>query len=156
MSRFSGLSKDRLEVLDRLLSDTEILKAVVHNDTNFLDKEIPNVDDVVYKHIYPHRFIPKTADEKKTYVTISFGNFGAVGSSFKSGFVTFTVITHQDLFRTDYGCMRVDYVLQKIDELMNQTRGMGIGKLQYSNMDEVSLNTDYHGMYVKYKLYDFN
>ncbi|PIH59678.1 hypothetical protein [Paenibacillus sp. LK1] len=156
MSRFSGLSKDRLEVLDRLLSDTNILKAVVHNDTSFLDKEIPNVDDVVYKHIYPHRFIPKTADEKKTYITISFGKFRPVGTAFKSGFVTFNVITHQDLYRTDYGCMRVDFIIQKIDELINQTRGMGIGKVEFSNSDEISLNTDYHGMYITYKLCDFN
>ncbi|WP_336764967.1 hypothetical protein [Paenibacillus sp. USHLN196] len=156
MSRFSELSKNRLEVLDRLLSDTNILKAVVHNDTSFLDKDIPNVEDVVYKHIYPHRFIPKTSDEKKTYVTISFGKFQPVGTSFKSGFVTFNVISHQDLFRTDYGCMRVDFIIQKIDELMNQTRGMGIGKVEFSNSDEISLNTDYHGMYITYKLYDSN
>ncbi|WP_124116933.1 hypothetical protein [Paenibacillus xylanexedens] len=156
MSRFSELSKYRLEVLDRLLSDSGILKAVIHNNTNFLDKDIPNVEDVVYKHIYPHRFIPKTSDEKKTYVTIYFGNYQPVGTSFKSGYVTFTVLSHQDLYRTDYGCMRVDYIIQKIDELMNQTRGIGIGKVKFSKMDEVSLNTDYHGMYITYKLHDFN
>lgn len=156
MSRFASLSKDRLEVFDRLLSSPDILKAVAYNDTNFLDRELPNVEEVVYNHIYPHRFIPKTSEEKKSYITISFGNFGAVGAFFKSGYVTFTVITHQDLFRTDYGCMRVDFIIQKIDELINQSRGLGIGKTEFSKMDEVSLNPDYHGMFVTYKVVDFN
>ncbi|MGV2885483.1 hypothetical protein [Paenibacillus taichungensis] len=156
MSNFESLSRDRFEVLNRLLSSSEILKAVAHNETNFLDLKEPDADSIVYNRIFPHRFIPKTSEEKKTYITISLGNFRPSGSSFKGGVVTFTVLTHQDLFRTDYGCLRVDYIIQKISELFNQTRGLGIGKAEFIDSDEVSLNTDYHGMYIKYKVVDFN
>ncbi|PYE51640.1 hypothetical protein HUB98_06360 [Paenibacillus barcinonensis] len=156
MSRFESLARDKITVIEEIASSQEILKALVHNEGNFLDKEDVDVDSVMYKHIFPYRFIPKTSEKMKTYITISFGRYKNVEGSFKSGIVKFNVFTHQDLFCTDYGTLRTDYIIMKLDELFNKNKKLGIGKAEFYDMDELSVNTDYHGSYVAYKTYDFN
>ncbi|WP_440110356.1 hypothetical protein [Paenibacillus sp. QZ-Y1] len=156
MSRFESLARDKLVVIDRILTSQEILKALVYNDMDFLDKEDVDPEVILYNHIFPYRFVPKTSAEKKTYITITFGTYRKVGASYKSGIITFNVFTHQDLFRTGYGSLRTDYITIKLDELFNDFEGLGVGKANFYAMDHLSVNTDYHGSYVAYKTYDFN
>lgn len=134
------------------------MKAVVYDTPNFFDKEaILNPEDYIFDRIFPHRFIPKTSEKQKTYITIGFGDYRPIkGGSYKSGKITFSVFTHQDLFRTDYGMLRTDYIISEIDKLTNQSSGLGIGKTEFFKMDELSLNPDYHGSYITYRLVEFN
>ncbi|PYY28357.1 hypothetical protein [Paenibacillus illinoisensis] len=156
MPRFESLARDKVAIIEEIMSSQDILKALVYNDSNFLDNETVDASSVMYSHIFPYRFIPKTSETKKTYITISLGRYRNVEGSFKSGIVKFNVFTHQDLFQTDYGILRTDYIIMKLDEMFNQTKIMGIGKAEFYDMDELSVNTDYHGSYVAYKTYDFN
>ncbi|MFS0855150.1 hypothetical protein [Paenibacillus taichungensis] len=156
MSRFESLARDKVTVIEDIVSSQEILKALVHNDENFLDKETIDAESVMYSHIFPYRFVPKTSERKKTYITISFGRYRNVEGSFKSGIIKFNVFTHQELFQTEYGVLRTDYIIMKLDELFNKSHKLGIGKAEFYDMDELSVNTDYHGSYVAYKTYDFN
>lgn len=156
MSRFESLARDKMTVIDKILSSQEILKALAHNDSDFLDKKDIDPHTMMYKHIFPYKFVPKTSEEKKTYITMTFGNYRKVGNSYKSGYITFNVFTHQDLFRTDYGTLRTDYITIKLDELFNDFDGLGVGKANFHTMDHLSVNTDYHGSCVVYKTYDFN
>lgn len=156
MSRFSNLAKDKNTFLNAIISNRDIMKAVVYNQNDFLDQlDVNNPEDYVYENVFPHRFIPDTNEQKKTIITMSFGAFKPIKGSFKSGIVTFTVLTHQDLFRTDYGILRHDFIIQRLDELFNG-KGVGLGKMEFYTMDEVSLNERYHGAYISFKMYDFN
>ncbi|MGM1044880.1 MAG: hypothetical protein ACQEXX_01900 [Bacillota bacterium] len=158
MSQLEDLSKDKFTALDRILNHQNIMKAVVNDKLNFLDSDdIENPEDYIFDRIFPHRFIPKTSEKQKTYITLSFGDYRSVkGGAFKSGKITFSVFTHQDLFRTDYGVLRTDYIISEIEQLMNSKRGIGIGKTEFFKMDELSLNSEYHGSYIAYKIFEFN
>jgi hypothetical protein len=155
MSGFKNLAEDKLIVLDKIFSSQEILKALTYNEMNFLDQPDVSPEDVLFDRVFPHRFIPKTSEKKKTYIAISFERYLPIKNAFRSGLIKFNVFTHQDLFRTDYGYLRTDYIIMKLDELFNGERGLGIGKVEFSEMDALSVNTDYHGSYITFKVRDF-
>lgn len=156
MSRFESLARDKATVIDKILSCNDIIKALYYNEPNFLDQPDIDPSSLLYDRLFPHRFVPGTSEQKKTYITISFGKYRPVKNSFKSGLITFSVFTHQELFRTDYGSLRTDFIITKLDEIFNEAEGLGVGKAGFYDMDALSVNTDYHGSYVSYKTYDFN
>ena len=140
-----------------MLND-DISKALYYNQSNFLDQ--PSLEDPIdilrYKQVFPYRKVPKVEEEMKTYITLRLGNFKPVGNKFKSGLITFYVFTHVDLMPTSYGFLRVDHIINKIDEVFNETRDFGIGKLEFDNMDEFDINESYTGTWIRYKVTDFN
>jgi hypothetical protein len=140
-----------------LIFSDEISKALYYNESNFIDQ--PSLEDPVilrYNNIYPYRKVPKVDETMKTYITTRCGNFKNVDNTFKSGLITFYVFTHVDLMPTDYGFLRVDYIINKIDELFNKTRDFGIGKLEFDGMDEFDINENYSGTWIRYKVMNFN
>jgi len=157
LSRLQELSGYKYTIINRLLDSEELCKALFYNDTDFLSKKcLTDPSELVYRNIYPYRFIPDVKDTKSTYITISFRKFQLVNNSFKKGLIYLNIFTHRDLFQTDYGCTRIDYLLNKTDELFNQQRGIGIGKLEYEDMDELVVNEKYQGAYICYRPVDFN
>lgn len=157
MSRFENLSNDKIAILMRLLSSKDIVKAVNYSNSNFLEQpDISDPSELIYSKVFPYKFVPTINETKNTYITLSFRGYRPVGTSFKSGIVYINVITHVDLIRTDYGKLRYDFIISEIDKLMNQQRGIGIGKVQFYDADEIIVNEKYIGMYVAYKTYESN
>lgn len=158
ISRFQDLSKDKVTIMSRLITSQNICKAVYYNDGNFLDQ--PDIVDpasvLIYKNLFPYRFIPEPDKNENTYITLSFRRYRPIDSSFKSGYIYIYVFTHKDLIQTDYGVLRYDYIVSEIDKLMNMQRGIGMGKAEFSEMDEFIVNEQYLGIYLCYKLYEFN
>jgi hypothetical protein len=159
MSRFKDLSKDKITVMMRLLSSQGICKALHYAEKDFLDKSDLTDNDkinLLYNKIFPYRKVPDINQTASTFITLSFRDYNLVNTSFKSGYIYINVLTHVDLIETDHGFLRYDFILSEIDELMNQQLGIGIGKPQFYKMDEIYVNEKYMGMFVAYKLYEFN
>jgi len=77
------------------------------------------------------------------------------GTTFKNGSIYFYIITHNSLLTTSYGSLRYDMLLNYIDESFNSTRGIGLGKLPFYDMDEFIVNENYSGVYLAYKTTEF-
>lgn len=143
--------------MDRLLSDQELCKAIFYTDEGFLERDdIEYTDELVYRNIYPHRFIPDSSTEIETYITISCTDYRPSGNSFKNGLLGIYMFTHKDNFKTDYGYTRMDFVLSRVEELMNSQRGVGIGELQFYSLNEYVVNEKFQGYALIYKTMDFN
>jgi hypothetical protein len=144
--------------MSRIITDQNICKAIYYNNKNFLD--MPDIADpasvLLYNNVFPYRFIPDPEIIENTYVTLCFRRYRPVGSAFKSGYIYIYCFTHKDLVVTDYNVLRYDYIIAEIDKLINMQRGIGIGKAEFSEMDEFIVNDKYIGQYVSYKLYEFN
>lgn len=137
----------------KLIENQDIVKCLVNNENNFLDIPLPNDFDVttlIYSQIFPYRFVPTVQTEAKTFITMKFG-YKPDGMTFKNGSIYFYIITHNSLLRTDYGSLRYDMLLNYIDEVFNSTRGIGLGKLPFYDMDEFVVNENYSGVYIAYK-----
>lgn len=157
MSRFEELGKNRMVVLNHLLSSQELCKSVWYEQSNYFDQpDIEDLSELINKNIFPFNHVPTLADEASSYVTFSFRDYRPAGLQFKSGLLHFQVLVHKDLILSDYEVLRYDHMLAYIDELFNENRNLGIGKLQFYRMDEMYVNEKYVGFYIQYKLWDFN
>jgi hypothetical protein len=157
LSFLKEITEYKNTVINRLLSDQELCKAIFYADKDFLEKDdIEYTDELVYNNIYPHRFIPDTATETNTYLTITCSDFRPTGNSFKNGLLAIYMFTHRDNFKTEYGYTRMDFVLSKVEELLNSQRGIGIGELQFYSLNEYVVNEKFQGYALIYKTMDFN
>lgn len=157
MSRLEKLSADKVTVMQRILSSQDICKALKYSASDFLDQpDIEDASSLVYEQIFPFKKIPDFNNKKTTYITMSFNNYKPIRNSFKSGLIYIHVLVHQDIMQTDYGMLRTDFLISEIDKLMNGQQGIGIGKVEFYEMDEFSINEKYVGMYIAYRLVEFN
>ena len=157
MGRFSELGQNKNIILMKLIETEDIVKCLVNNESNFLDISLPvgfDTTSLVYSQIFPYKFIPTTETEAKTFITMSFG-YKPNGMTFKNGSVYFYIITHNSLLRTDYGSLRYDMLLNYIDEIFNSSRDITIGKLAFYDMNDFVVNDSYSGIYIAYRLVDF-
>ena len=157
MARFKELGQYKQLIMLKLLESQDICKAVYYQTENFLDlADIEDPTEIVYKNIFPHSFVPEVDDTAKTYLAIHFKRFRSINNYFKSGLIYVSVFTHKSLFKTNYGVTRIDFLLNKIDECLNGLRGIGLGELEFYEMDEFTVNNSYSGAYLSYKPVDFN
>jgi hypothetical protein len=146
------------EVIQRIVSSQDILKAIYYKNPNFLDMSDVDYEKVLYSNIYPYNFVPTTEEEKenlKTYVTISVGNIGKIsGDYFRVGYLNVHIFTHKTLWRTKYQELRADYLVSEIDHVLSGHRGIGLGKLEFQAVQEFFVNTEYTGYKIVYKPVD--
>ncbi|MNJ05149.1 hypothetical protein D3C73_1662800 [compost metagenome] len=50
----------------------------------------------------------------------------------------------------------MDYILSKVEELMNSQRGIGIGELNFNSLNEYIVNEKFQGYALTYRPRDFN
>lgn len=157
MAFLSEISDYKNTIIERLLSDQELCKALYYQTPDFLEQpDIEDASELIYNNIYPHRFIPTIDQTMWTYVTMALGDFRLIKRSFKVGTIAINVFTHRTTFKTDYGCTRVDYIVNKIDEMMNEQRGTGVGKLEFDYLKEYVVNENFQGYCIAYRSVDFN
>lgn len=155
MSRLKELTEYKNTIIERLVGNQNVCKAVYYQDRNFLDKPDVSPDQLIYENIYPYNFVLTSEESlkiKKTYITLSLTDFRSAGGVFfKAGYINIGVFCHKDLFRTDYGFLRTDFLVSEIDEMLNSKRGIGIGELQFVGMRELMINESYIGNTIQYR-----
>ncbi|MNC08147.1 hypothetical protein D3C75_557220 [compost metagenome] len=157
MSFLQEITEYKKTTIERFLNDQDLCKALYYSNENFLDQ--PDIEDtsiLIYENIFPHRFIPNITNEARTFITLSCTDYKPSGNSFKNGVLGVYMFTHLDLYETDYGYTRMDYVLSKVEELMNNKIGIGIGKLNFNSMNEYIVNEKFQGYALTYRSLDFN
>lgn len=157
MGRFAELAQYKQDIAIKLISNDNLLKALTNNQINFLDYPAPKDPALLfYKHIYPYKPITSKFNESKAYITMSFVNFKPVNRShqIKEGDIYFYIICAESLMRTDYG-LRTDYIVNQIDELFNDIRGIGLGKLELGSMSDIQIGDGYLGAVLSYHVTEF-
>lgn len=154
--RFSELGKNKNEIMVRLISSDNIVKALSYNEINFLEKVLPDdVTKLIYTQIFPYSKVPTTTETAKTFITMKFA-YKPEETFFKLSNIYFYIFTHISLVRTAYGCLRYDFIINEIDKIFNAQRGIGIGKLQFYDMTDFQINDDWLGATIAYKATEFN
>lgn len=156
MSRLSEISTYKNTILTKLIQNDNIVKAVGNVNSDFMDTaSISNPRELLFKNIYPFLYVPDAEEEQKCYITMKF-KFKRSGSYYKVGNIRFYVFAHQDILKTDYPWLRTDYILNEIETLFNETRELGIGELQFGDMDDMKVSSAHCGSYIEYVNLSFN
>ena len=158
MGQFDQLTTYKNNIGIKLIENNNLVKALINNNSDFLNQSLPDgfkPIDLLYNRIYPYVFIPKVETEPKNFITMSFGKYNYVNNVFKSGALSFYIICHFSLLKTDYG-VRYDYILSQIDSMFNKESNVGIFELTIvSGGDLPIINENYFGSMISYKFSDF-
>ena len=153
---FQSLSRGKLEFIEHMLDNDELVKCLVSNAPDFLNHPVTEEEraGLVWNNIFPCLYNVDVAESVKSYVTMGFAYDRDEGSAiFKNGTVTFYIFCHKDLVRTDYGVLRYDFILQRIDQIMNNKRSESwIGRMIFDSAEDIAVDSDgnYVGMLVRY------
>lgn len=156
MDNFQSLSKDKIEIVIRLLQDEKLVQCLANNQSDFLNYPVTDKvrDNLIYTQIFPYNTIQGLQNEAKSYITMKFRFSRTRGANiFKNFSITFYLFCEDSLVKTDYGCLRYDYMLQRVDALFNDTRGsQWIGKMMCESVEDAIIDSEgkYLGIVAKY------
>lgn len=146
MGRSSCIRAWKNLIISELSQDDEIIAALGLNPD-----ESP--DDLVWKRLYPHYYIPQTQEEVKTYILVEIDipeNRSRYSSNDSSIWVhptiVFYVLTHQeDMHMNMVGesGTRMDYLAELIEDKYQGRQDFGVGSLQLKSDIAGSINTTY-------------
>jgi hypothetical protein len=162
-STMEKLGEFKMEVLKRCLEDDKLTKLLFYDAEDALFK--PDVEDsydkLMYKKVFPYRFVPDPIQHQGTYLTLGASGFRrhqedyTIYDDYQSGEIYFYFFTHVDLMRTDSG-VRQDLILGEISRLFDGTRGIGMGELKLRYMNELWMHNNKFGGYsVAFTITDF-
>lgn len=162
MAYFRELSSYRENILKQLISNPNIVQAVGNNRSDFLTNPDTTIEpsSLLYKNIYPFRYVCDIKTEQATFVTFYFfGNTRGISTendSFKYTYVGFDIYCHYDIVRTDEGCLRFDFIVSEIDEMIhNQKLGQSITKAVLIDHTDFSLyEGKWQGAQLSYSIID--
>ena len=161
MSYFRELSSYREDILSKLISNPNIVQAVGNNKSDFLSNPDNTIVpmDLLYKNIYPYRYVCDPAVEQSTFITFYFfgkSNLSMDNDAFKYTYIGFDIYCHADILRTDEGCLRFDLIVSEIDEMIhNQKLGESITKATLINHTDFSIyEGKWQGAQLSYSIVD--
>lgn len=138
MSYDKQISEAKQTLMNMLVNNANIVDAI-DNESAL------SPDDLIYDNLWYSFRVPDTEVEKKTYICLKI-NIVADSSNENSIVNTmdiyFLVVTHQDLMRVPkdsiaYGCTRIDYIAGQIEGMLNNSMGVGLGKMRlYSSVED--------------------
>lgn len=172
--------KDQL--MYSFLEDDQLMKALIINDENCLSESLDSylaaqalrhkdlqrgsINYYIHKNIFTYKWmVPETIDTKESYITMDFLVFGdnrtnTNRSHFKDFSFAIYVITHKDLMRIvkeskDGFINRTDYMIRRVDAILNGSRNFGIGKLKFGGSSNLNITNDIVGSVITYHALDF-
>lgn len=129
-------------ILSELQNDEEFLTAL---GTTEEERE-----DLIYKRLFPHYYIPDTVTEVSTYVMVEIDIVARTALLSKSIYsyptITFTILAHQNdmnLNMAGISATRIDYLGELIDKKYNFVSGFGLGNLELISNVAGNLNEKY-------------
>jgi hypothetical protein len=161
LGRFSELGKNKNIIISKLIENDDIVKAIGNPEKNFLDlPKIENPSSLIYTHIFPYGFalsdLSQINQEQKTFITMMVSNIRLKDRVYKIGDICLYVFCHFLLMQTAYSVNRTDFIINKIDETLNQSKELGIGELQFERLDDMRFSTYHFGSAIKYKDFSYN
>lgn len=155
MNNLTELFELKENILIKLLEDQELLKAVLNTTSTVEDPTI-----CLYENIFPYKHtIEDTLTEEKNFITLEYASSGLINDNFKNYSITFFIIVHENLIKINYNNMtilRTDFIASRIDDIFNNARGFGIGKLKFAGLQPLIINDSFTGIQLFYNNLDFN
>lgn len=161
MESYKGLKRLRVyknQILEAIVSDEELIKAIANNNIDFLNIEVPNPATLLYKQIFPYKWTaPEIPDNKEVYITMSFDVGRINGGIFNEIVFTIYVFIHKDIMRVDVGetyQLRSDFILEKLEELFQDSSEFGVGRLELINTGEIFISSELPGFFLTFGTVD--
>lgn len=137
-----------------IIDDEETTKAIFYEKPNFKEfPTVPNPDQLIYKNIFDYPFIIDFVKNKGTFVTMDV-NTARIDNTYERVFVYVNVAVSQNLWKTEYGINRVNYLCANLKSLISNQR-FAIGKVLFLKDNNYVLNNNIVGKTLVFEVVDF-
>lgn len=143
------------QIMSDLSNDDNVIEALN------LDKD-ENPEDLVWKRLFPHYYIPDVQESVKTYILVEidiieqrisrYGNKTA--NIYSHPQITFRILSHQkdmQMKKQGLSATRIDYIGYLIDKKYNKKTGFGLGRLKLISNLAGNLNDTYRIRELKFQ-----
>lgn len=160
MAGLSEFFNYREQILQKIVADELIMRAIGNPGIDGLTNPTPNLEDLLYTQIFPYRRNDKYIEaESKNYLMFELAATGTDKTGFFSDIsLTFYVMAHQTMDRIDkqgQTVLRADYITYRLEQLFKESRGFGIGKLNFDTVRPLITPIDFYGLASIYTTREF-
>jgi len=163
-STMQKLPEYKATVMNRIIESEVLSKLLHYNTPDALFKDDLTDEEkqaLIYKHVFPFRFVPDPVINQGTFITIGANGFRRfqegyeVFDDYQAGEINFYFFTHMDLMRTTHG-VRQDLILGELERIFDGTTGLGMGELKLRTANELWIHHNKFGGYsVSFTITDF-
>lgn len=158
--RFAVMGENLFKILIKLFQNQRLCRLLKYQAPDPFDKEkYPNVNgqELLHKQI---NIIPKYPEDgiEYSYIVVVFDNFSVNpnNASFKISQIRFDVVAPYTEWIVDGDNLRPYLIMQEIDNMFNQAKLSGIGKLQFVRSTPLTLSPQIGGYSMYYQINEFN
>ena len=154
-SSFLGIPKDMSIIVDRILSNKNVLKLLEYNVKNWESQ--PDVTTEQIKRMFDTEQISpvpriKIDKERRTYLRLTLGTTVPNGTNteFRDNTFGIDIICHYDDWNLGNFEVRPLRIAGEIDSMLDKTHLTGIGVLHFVSQSPVIYNNEYAGVSLTY------
>lgn len=141
------------QLMNDLLTNDEIVRLLADDC-----KPIDDVQDLVYKQVFPYEYVPETIEHATTFVCCDVDIQKVTNKTFLIPTLYVWVFAHKSKLRlpASEGGVRTDKLCSEIAKAINGSRRYGLGELDLYSVKRFAPITDYQGKVLTFQAVDFN
>jgi hypothetical protein len=154
---FFGFSLLKQYIKKSLLSNQKIVNLICNKTDNIANFEnvATGSKSPARSFIRQYKYVPETVEEESVFVTMQCAINSTNSFSIKDIDIVIYIFAHVNLMEMAQG-IRTDILAGYIDNAINGTDELGIGRLQLIDGEEYNPIEDYYGWALRYSIYDVN
>lgn len=154
-SSLLGMPKDAAIIIDRILSNPNLLRLLVYETRDWQSQPLPNGDQI--KELFTSHQISsvpkiKIDSKEKTYIRLTYGTVirNASNPEYRDNTFGIDIICHYDNWDLGDFELRPYRVAGEIDAMLDKTHLTGIGELEFVSATPYVYNEEFAGVSLTY------
>lgn len=154
-SSLLGISKDAAIIVDRMLSNPNLLKLLVYESRDWKSKPTPTSEQI--KELFTSKQISsvpriKIDSKEKTYIRLTYGSIvrNSYNPEYRDNTFGIDVICHYDNWDLGDFDLRPYRVAGEIDAMLDKTHLTGIGELEFVSAIPYIYSEEFAGVSLTY------
>lgn len=154
-SSLLGMPKDAAIIIDRILSNPNILRLLVYETRDWQSQPLPNGDQI--KELFTSHQISsvpkiKIDSKEKTYIRLTYGTVirNSSNPEYRDNTFGIDIICHYDNWDLGDFELRPYRVAGEIDAMLDKTHLTGIGELEFVSATPYVYNEEFAGVSLTY------
>lgn len=154
-SSLLGMPKDAAIIIDRILSNPNLLRLLVYETRDWQSQPLPNGDQI--KELFTSHQISsvpkiKIDSKEKTYIRLTYGTIirNSSNPEYRDNTFGIDIICHYDNWDLGDFELRPYRVAGEIDAMLDKTHLTGIGELEFISATPYVYNEEFAGVSLTY------
>ena len=154
-SSLLGMPKDAAIIIDRILSNPNLLRLLVYETRDWQSQPLPNGEQI--KELFTSHQISsvpkiKIDSKEKTYIRLTYGTVirNASNPEYRDNTFSIDIICHYDNWDLGDFELRPYRVAGEIDAMLDKTHLTGIGELEFVSATPYVYNEEFAGVSLTY------